>query len=129
VAPGGIGVHHLHLASAGLDLSTACTIVATCFDEMRPQLIAHHGSGWAPQKLPERLRAAYSRSSGRSAPTTSTAGRLQGRLCTHENAGEVLAFHRQITMRHDSRLRIDLSADILSTCKTPKRQLVPRRSQ
>jgi hypothetical protein len=29
-----------------------------CFDEMGPiQLIPHQGSGWAPEKLPERLRA------------------------------------------------------------------------
>ena len=28
------------------------------------QLIPHHGSGWAPQKLPERLRATYSKKMG-----------------------------------------------------------------
>lgn len=34
--------------------------VVVCFDEMGPiQLIPHHGSGWAPVKRPERLRATY----------------------------------------------------------------------
>jgi hypothetical protein len=39
--------------------------VVVVFDEMGPiQLIPHHGSGWAPQKLPERLHAAYSKKNG-----------------------------------------------------------------
>lgn len=50
--------------------------VVVCFDEMGPiQLIPHHGSGWAPSKLPERLRATYKRRTGcatSSVPTTST---------------------------------------------------------
>src|SRR4051794_20133045 len=36
-----------------------------CFDELGPiQLIPHHGSGWAPAKRPERLRATYSKNNG-----------------------------------------------------------------
>src|SRR5215217_7716889 len=39
--------------------------VVVCFDEMGPiQLIPHHGSGWAPEKLPGRLRATYSKTLG-----------------------------------------------------------------
>jgi transposase len=45
--------------------------------------------------------------------------RLHGRLRAHKNAGEVLAFYRQIRMRYDPRLRIHLVADNLSTHKTP----------
>jgi transposase len=40
-------------------------------------------------------------------------------LRAHKNAGEVLAFYRQIRMRYDPKLRIYLVADNLSTHKTP----------
>ncbi len=47
--------------------------VVVCFDEMGPiQLIPHHGSGWAPAGVPERLRATYNRKA-RAARATSTA--------------------------------------------------------
>jgi hypothetical protein len=86
------------------------------------QLIPHHGSGWAPSKRPERLRATYSKKHGVrylfGAYDVDT-DRLHGRLRAHKNAGEILAFYRQIRMRYDARLRIYLIADNLSTHKTP----------
>jgi transposase len=97
--------------------------VVVCFDEMGPiGLIPHHGSGWAPQKLPERLRATYSKKNGVRylfGAYDVHSDRLHGRLRAHKNAGEVLAFYRQIRMRYDPRLRIHLVADNLSTHKTP----------
>ena len=97
--------------------------VVVCFDEMGPiQLIPHHGSGWAPGRLPERLRATYSRKHGVRylfGAYDVHADRLHGRLRTHKNAEEVLGFYRQIRMRYDPRLRIYLIADNLSTHKTP----------
>jgi transposase len=97
--------------------------VVVCFDEMGPiQLIPHHGSGWAPTKLPERLRATYSKRNGVRylfGAYDVHADRLHGRLRAHKNAGEVLGFYRQIRMRYDPRLRIYLIADNLSTHKTP----------
>jgi transposase len=47
------------------------------------------------------------------------ADRLYGRLRAHKNAGEVLAFYKQIRMRSDPKLRLYLIADNLSTHKTP----------
>ena len=97
--------------------------VVVCFDEMGPiQLIPHHGSGWATQKRPERLRATYSKPNGVRylfGAYDVHADRLHGRLRGHKNAGEVLAFYRQIRMRYDPRLRLYLVADNLSTHKTP----------
>lgn len=97
--------------------------VVVCFDEMGPiQLIPHHGSGWAPRKRCERLRATYSKKGGVRYLFGSYdvhADRLHGRLRAHKNAGEVLAFYRQIRMRYDPRLRIYLIADNLSTHTTP----------
>ena len=97
--------------------------VVVCFDEMGPiQLIPHHGSGWAGEKRPERMRATYSKNNGVRylfGAYDVHADRLHGRLRAHKNAGEVLAFYRQIRMRYDPRLRIYLVADNLSTHKTP----------
>ena len=97
--------------------------VVVCFDEMGPvQRIPHQGSGWAPQKLPGRLRATYKRLDGVRylfAAYDVHADRLHGRLRAHKNSGEVLAFYRQIRMRYDPKLRIYLIADNLSTHKTP----------
>jgi transposase len=97
--------------------------VVVCFDEMGPiGLIAHHGSGWAPEKRPERLRATYSKPNGVRylfGAYDVHADRLHGRLRAHKNALEVLAFYRQIRMRYDRRQRIYLIADNLSTHKTP----------
>ena len=94
-----------------------------CFDEMGPiQLIPHHGSGWAPKKLPERLRATYSKKGGVRylfGAYDVHADRLHGRLREHKNAVEVLGFFAQIRMRYDPRLRIYLVMDNLSTHKTP----------
>ncbi len=94
-----------------------------CFDEMGPiQLIPHHGSGWAPARRPERLRATYSKPNGVRylfGAYDVHADRLHGRLRAHENADEVLGFYRQIRMRYDPKLRIYLVADNLSTHKTP----------
>jgi len=77
--------------------------VVVCFDEMGPiQLIPHHGSGWAPARLPERLRASYSKKLGVRylfGAYDVHADCLHGRLRAHKNAGEVLAFYRQIRMR------------------------------
>jgi transposase len=97
--------------------------VVVCFDEMGPiQLIPHHGSGWTVAKRPERLRATYSKPNGVRylfGAYDVHADRLHGRLRAHKNAGEVLAFYRQIRMRYHPRLRIYLIADNLSTHKTP----------
>jgi transposase len=97
--------------------------VVVCFDEMGPiQLIPHQGSGWAPAKRPERLRATYSKKNGVRYLFGSYdvhADRFHGRLREHKNASEVLGFYKQIRMRYDSRLRIYLVADNLSTHKTP----------
>lgn len=96
--------------------------VVVCFDEMGPiQRIPHQGSGWAPSKRPERLRATYKRLDGVRylfGAYDVHADRLHGRLRAHKNAGEVLAFYRQIRMRYDPKLRIYLVADNLSTHKT-----------
>lgn len=96
--------------------------VVVCFDEMGPiQLIPHHGAGWAPEKRPERLRATYSKKLGVRylfGAYDVHADRLHGRLRTHKNSGEVLAFYRQIRMRYDPKLRIYLIADNLSTHNT-----------
>ena len=97
--------------------------VVVCFDEMGPiGLIPHHGSGWATQKRPERMRATYSKPNGVRflfGAYDVHADRLHGRLRAHKNAGEVLAFYRQIRMRYDPKLRLYLIADNLSTHKTP----------
>jgi transposase len=97
--------------------------VVVCFDEMGPiGLIPHHGSGWAGQKRPERLRATYSKNNGVRylfGAYDVHADRLHGRLRAHKNAVEVLGFYRQIRMRYDPALRIYLIADNLSTHKTP----------
>jgi transposase len=97
--------------------------VVVCFDEMGPiQLTPHQGSGWAPCKRPERMRATYSKKNGVRylfGVYDVHADRLHGRLRTHKNAGEVLGFYQQIRMRYDPRLRIYLVADNLSTHKTP----------
>jgi transposase len=96
--------------------------VVVCFDEMGPiQLIPHHSSGWAPRRRPGRLRATYKRPHGVRylfAAYDVHADRLHGRLREHKNAGEVLAFFRQIRMRYDPRLRVYLVMDNLSTHKT-----------
>jgi len=97
--------------------------VVVCFDEMGPiQLIPHHGAGWAAAKRPERIRATYSKKNGVRylfGAYDVHADRLHGRLRAHKNAGEVLAFYKQIRMRYDPKLRIYLIADNLSTHKTP----------
>jgi len=97
--------------------------VVVCFDEMGPiGLIPHHGSGWAPAKLPGRLRATYSKKDGVRylfGAYDVHGDRLHGRLREHKNALEVLGFYRQIRMRYDPKQRIYLVADNLSTHKTP----------
>src|SRR5215212_5458586 len=107
--------------------------VVVCFDEMGPiQLIPHHGSGWAPEKLPGRLRATYSKTLGVRylfGAYDVHADRLHGRLRAHKNAGEVLAFYKQIRMRYDPKLRIYLIADNLSTHKTPRDPRLGRRRE
>ena len=89
----------------GLYRSKPADGVVVCFDEMGPiQLIPHHGSGWATQKRPERLRATYSKPNGVRylfGAYDVHADRLHGRLRGHKNAGEVLAFYQQIRMRYD----------------------------
>jgi transposase len=96
--------------------------VVVCFDEMGPiQLIPHHGSGWASARRPERLRATYKKPNGVRylfGDYDVHADRLHGRLRTHKNSGEVLAYYRQIRMRYDPALRIYLIADNLSTHNT-----------
>ena len=96
--------------------------VVVCFDEMGPiQLIPHHGSSWALRRLPGRLRATYKRPHGVRylfAAYDVHSDRLHGRLREHKNAGEVLAFFRQIRMRYDPKQRIYLVLDNLSTHKT-----------
>ena len=96
--------------------------VVVCFDEMGPiQLIPHHGSGWAPEKRCERHRATYSKKHGVRylfGAYDVHADRLHGRLREHKNAGEVLAFFKQIRMRYRPGVRIYLVMDNLSTHKT-----------
>jgi transposase len=98
--------------------------VVVCFDEMGPiQLIPHHGSGWTARKRPGRLRATYKRPHGVRylfAAYDVHSDRLHGRLREHKNAGEVLAFFKQIRMRYPPKLRIYLVMDNLSTHKTDK---------
>lgn len=95
-----------------------------CFDEMGPiQLIPHQGSGWAPQKLPERLRATYNKKGG----TRYLYGaydvhddRLIGRLRPRKGEVEVVRFLTTIRMRYDPRLRLYVVMDNLSCHWTPK---------
>ncbi len=95
-----------------------------CFDEMGPlQLIPHQGSGWAPSKLPERLRATYNKNGG----TRYLYGaydvhddRLIGRLRPRKGEVEVVRFLQTIRMRYDPRLRIYLVMDNLSCHWTAK---------
>jgi transposase len=97
--------------------------VVVCFDEMGPiQLIPHQGCGWAPAKLPERLRATYRKHGGvRSlfGAYDVHADRLHGRLRPHKSGQEVLGFYRQIRIRYRPQLRIYLIADNLSAHQTP----------
>ncbi len=97
--------------------------VVVCFDEMGPiQLIPHQGSGWAPRKLPERLRATYSKNGGVRylfGAYDVHADRLHGRLRPHKSGQEVLGFYRQIRIRYRPKIRIYLIADNLSAHKTP----------
>jgi transposase len=95
-----------------------------CFDEMGPiQLIPHQGSGWAPEKLPERLRATFNRKGG----TRHLYGaydvhddRLIGRLRPRKGELEVVRFLTTIRMRYDPRLRLYVVMDNLSCHWTPK---------
>jgi transposase len=70
--------------------------VVVCFDEMGPiQLIPHQGSGWAPVKRPERLRATYSKNGGVRylfGAYDVHADRLHGRMRPHKSGQEVLGF-------------------------------------
>lgn len=95
-----------------------------CFDEMGPiQLIPHQGSGWAPEKMPERLRATYNRKGGvRYLYGAYDVHRdyLHGRLRPRKGEREVVGFLSQIRMRYDPRLRIYLVQDNLSCHWTPK---------
>lgn len=97
--------------------------VVVCFDEMGPiQLIPHQGSGWAPEKLPERLRATYNRKGGTRylyGAYDVHADRLHGRLRPRKGEREVIGFFNQIRMRYDPRLRIYLVQDNLSCHWTP----------
>lgn len=94
-----------------------------CFDEMGPiQLIPHQGSGWAPEGMPERLRATYKRIGG----TRYLYGaldvhddRLFGRLRPRKGAEEVVRFLTTIRMRYDPRLRLYVVMDNLSCHWTP----------
>jgi transposase len=98
--------------------------VVVCFDEMGPiQLIPHQGSGWAPEKRPERLRATYNRKGGVRylyGAYDVHADRLHGRLRPRKGEREVIGFFNQIRMRYDPRLRIYLVQDNLSCHWTPK---------
>lgn len=77
--------------------------VVVCFDEMGPiQLIPHQGSGWAPVKRPERLRATYGKQQGvRYLFGTYDVheDRLEGELETHKNAAVVLERFRALRLR------------------------------
>src|SRR3954463_6628603 len=107
--------------------------VVVCCDEMGPiGLIPHHGSGWAAEQRPERIRATYSKPNGVRylfGAYDVHADRLHGRLRAHKNAGEVLAFYRQIRMRYDAKLRIYLIA-ATSPATRPRRSTSgrPRRT-
>ena len=95
-----------------------------CFDEMGPiQLIPHHGSGWAPEKRCERLRATYNRKGGvRYLYGAYDVHRdyLHGRLRPRKGENEVIGFFSQVRMRYDPRLRIYLVQDNLSCHWTPR---------
>ena len=107
--------------------------VVVCFNEMGPiQLIPHQGSGWAPVKRPERLRATFKRPHGvRYLFGTYDVhdDRLEGGLRAHKNADEVLDCFRKLRMRYDPALRIYLVMDNLSTHKNPRHPRVGRRQQ
>jgi len=79
--------------------------VVVCFDEMGPiQLIPHQGSGWAPERLPQRLRATYNRKGGvRYLYGAYDVGAdcLHGRLRPRKGEREVIGFFSQIRMRYD----------------------------
>jgi transposase len=96
--------------------------VVVCFDEMGPiQLIPQQGSGWAPLKRPERLRATYSKKHGvRYLFGTYDVhnDQLHGGLETHKNAGVVLNHFRTLRALYPLDLRIYLVMDNLSTHKT-----------
>jgi transposase len=95
-----------------------------CFDEMGPiQLVPHQGSGWAPEKLPGRLRATFNRKGG----TRYLYGaydvhddRLIGRLRPRKGELEVVRFLTTIRMRYDPRRRLYVVMDNLSCHWTPK---------
>lgn len=95
-----------------------------CFDEMGPvQLIPHHGSGWAPERMPERLRATYNKKGGvRYLYGAYDVHRdyLHGRLRPRKGEREVIGFLSQIRMRYDPRLRVYLIQDNLSCHWTPR---------
>lgn len=87
------------------------------------QLIPHQGSGWAPEKKPERLRATYNDKSGVRylyGAYNIHADRLHGRLRPRKGEHEVIGFFSQIRIRYDPRLRIYLVQDNLSCHWTPK---------
>lgn len=96
--------------------------VVVCFDEMGPiQLIPQPGSGWAPLKRPERLRATYSKKQGVRylfATYDVHDDQLTGSLETHKNAGVVLDHFKALRARYEPDLRIYLVMDNLSTHKT-----------
>lgn len=90
-----------------------------CFDEMGPiQLIPHQGSGWAPVRRPERLRATYKRPHGVRylfGALDVHDDRLLGRLRERKAAVDVLGFLQTVRMRYPRRQRIYLVMDNLST--------------
>lgn len=99
--------------------------VVVCFDEMGPiQLIPHHGSGWVPEKLPERVRATYSNQLGVRylfGAYDVHADRLHGRLRVHKNAGEC----SRSTSRSGCAMTPSCASTSLPTTSRPTR---PRRS-
>jgi transposase len=89
-----------------------------CFDEMGPiQLIPHQGSGWAPERLPERLRGSHNKPHGVRflyGAYDVHDDRLIGRLRPRKGQLEVVRFLTTIRMRYDPRLRLYVVMDNLS---------------
>lgn len=94
-----------------------------CFDELGPiQLIPHQRSGWAPERLPERLRATYKKLGGSRylyGALDVHDDRLFGRLRPRKGAAEVVRFLTTTRMRYDPRLRLYVVMDKRSCDWTP----------
>lgn len=97
--------------------------VVVCFDQMGPiSLRPTHGSGWAPKRKPERLRATFNRRHGIRygfGAYDVHGDRLRLRLRRRRAGADTLAFLRTIRSCYPRRLRIYWIQDGLSANWTP----------